>query len=287
MPYRKINILLNALIVLQLCFAACNERRASPDAGTDTLTYLESPVLKDTVHFRNTVGVIDSSLKAGLMAYYPFSGDFRDASGNGFDLTGMNGAGLGADTAGNANAAASLDGVNDFLFVNDHGRLYSDQFSVSLLFKMNNGGKRLCLASHVNYERATAFHFNLGLYADATTGFAVGRPLKYACSAIQENDRSIEVSGRNHLTPNEWHSLVAIFNNGRLFLYIDRQLVDANEAGFNISNNCEQSQLTIGSWWKKDGVYFDGLIDEFRLYNRALGSSEIDYLGKPNLKPGR
>ncbi|MDH3623486.1 MAG: hypothetical protein OEQ49_06395 [Myxococcales bacterium] len=50
----------------------------------------------------------------GLLAHYPFSGDARDHSGNGYDGT-VNGPVLATDRFGTSDGAYSLDGVDDVI----------------------------------------------------------------------------------------------------------------------------------------------------------------------------
>jgi hypothetical protein len=67
----------------------------------------------------------------GLVGWWPFNGNANDESGNGNNGT-VNGATLTTDRNGNANAAYSFDGVNDYIqSINPLGNLTSD-FTISL-----------------------------------------------------------------------------------------------------------------------------------------------------------
>ena len=63
------------------------------------------------------------NLNNGLLAYYPFNGDAKDASGNGNDGTPQNGAQLTTDRFGNPNSAYYFDGIDDYISINDNGKL--------------------------------------------------------------------------------------------------------------------------------------------------------------------
>jgi len=271
----KFTLSLCVWATLMLLSSACTKEVIKEVVKTDTLEVIKT----DTLIIRDTVCASDSCLKVGLRAYYPFSGNFKDASGNGFDLTGMNGVALGADTSGKESSSALLDGIDDYLFVNDAGALYSDQFTISLLFKAKAGGKNVCFSSHHNYDNATGFHFNNGMQADMTGGLAVGKPISN-CTTVQNNDPSIAVATPDPLTLNTWHSYIGIFDNGKIYLYIDGKLVASKTPGYFTSNNCTNARLTLGSWWKSDPGYFNGYLDEYRIYNRALSPCEIDRLSK-------
>ena len=43
---------------------------------------------------------------------------------------------------------------------------------------------------------------------------------------------------------------------------------------------CDTDPVRLGTWWKGDPLYFDGLLDEFRVYNRALSDNEVKQLYK-------
>jgi len=73
---------------------------------------------------------------------------------------------------------------------------------------------------------------------------------------------------------NNWHQAVAIYNGSALNLYLDGALVHNQAGSGSISDN--SGNLRIG----KDGTglgpaFFNGLIDDIRIYNRALSAAEI------------
>jgi len=258
-----------------LLSSACTKEVIKEVVKTDTLEVIKT----DTLIIRDTVCASDSCLKVGLRAYYPFSGNFKDASGNGFDLTGMNGVALGTDTGGHTNAAAFFDGQNDYLFVEDQGKLYSDQFTVSLLFKSKENGRAQYFSTHANFDNASAFHLSNGINANREVGLALGKPT-LGCNTIQENDPSISLATQMPSDGEVWHSYISIFDNGKMFVYIDGKLMATKTPGYTTSNNCTNARLTLGSWWKNDLATFNGTLDEYRIYNRALSPCEIDRLSK-------
>ncbi len=76
---------------------------------------------------------------------------------------------------------------------------------------------------------------------------------------------------------NKWYHLAGTFDGSTMKLYIDGTIDTTVEAAFKISAGT--SSQYIGTKKKLDfGDFFQGLIDEFRLYNRALTEGEIEYL---------
>ena len=80
----------------------------------------------------------------GLVAYYPFSGNANDSSGNGNNGT-VYGATLTTDRFGNANSAYSFDGVSNYINIaNSILPSTSTSLSISLWFiATTNGGEHL------------------------------------------------------------------------------------------------------------------------------------------------
>jgi hypothetical protein len=66
--------------------------------------------------FQPTALILPSSLRTGLVAYYPFDGNANDQSGNGNNGVAY-GASLTTDRFGNTNSAYTFDGINDYIEV--------------------------------------------------------------------------------------------------------------------------------------------------------------------------
>lgn len=95
-------------------------------------------------------------------------------------------------------------------------------------------------------------------------------------------DRYIESASM--VADDEWHHLVASYGNGYAHLYVDGEF-DSEITGPNRSQLSVNNQdLVIGNKdpdWDGDSPYpfaFDGLIDEVRIYNRALDPDEVKAL---------
>ena len=90
------------------------------------------------------------NLNSGLVAYYPFSGSFNDASGNGNNGTPVNGTTFGTDQWGNSNSAAFFDGNDDWIDIGVPSFTFSKKFSVAFRFKTDNSRHQV-LMSRSNY----------------------------------------------------------------------------------------------------------------------------------------
>lgn len=207
-----------------------------------------------------------STINNGLVAYYPFTGNANDASGNGNNGT-ISGAVLTADRNGNASNAydtmagyievpdaASLD-VADFTvtawlrgddFSHSFGVLVGKDYLTSFAIGIDSGGSTVCPAPAGVHRYMTVYIGNVGHYF-ATPDF----------------------------TCNTWYHVAVTYNNAtgvsELFVNAVSQGTITFASG---GNNPNSSPMGVG----KDGSHsdsFHGAIDEVRIYNRVLSAAEV------------
>lgn len=82
----------------------------------------------------------------------------------------------------------------------------------------------------------------------------------------------------------DWHYLVTTYDGEELKMYLDGVLMDTKESDGNI--NSSSSDIYIGN--QSSINFFDGLIDEAAIYNRALTAGEVSqiYSTTPNQGTG-
>jgi hypothetical protein len=79
-----------------------------------------------------------------------------------------------------------------------------------------------------------------------------------------------EITHEFDTNPDGWHQVTAVYAAGNLLLYIDGRYVTSRNAAIAQ----EDALITVGARRNLTG-YFDGRIDDVRLYNRPLTSTEI------------
>ncbi len=226
------------------------------------------------------------NLSNGLVAHFPFNGDFNDASGHGNHAVSVNGAGLGTDKWGNLNAAASFDGIDDYLSVAAAPSISpTTQFSIAFRFKTASPALQM-LFSKSNYYGNGApdnFQYQIGINGQA---YLVSDAL-YLCtnhisSCTTNNFYGSDYTFGNNTEPNQWICVTMTFDNGVKKIYMNGSLVNQSVVAGTNSNNsidaCSGGTFRIGTWWEKDHAYYKGLIDEVRLYNRPLNAQEAEAL---------
>ncbi len=80
----------------------------------------------------------------------------------------------------------------------------------------------------------------------------------------------------SYLDTNTWHHVAGVCNGKDILIYLDGQLIDNHSS--SILDTLITNQLAeIG---RNNGHYFDGKIDELKIYNRALSPYEVEMLAQ-------
>jgi hypothetical protein len=203
---------------------------------------------------------------AGLIAYYPFNGNANDETGNGYNGT-VHSATLSTDRFGNSNKVYSFNGTNTYIEITNSSSLHlKTGFSICVWFKLATGnGDDLMISKHMYGYRSG---FGLGTYGDKARFFVDSG---YTYNGLNTNET---------YNDNQWHFMIGTFDGSSNFqnLYIDGILKKSQQAGYTLTNNFN---ITLGCSKTSSGIltaYYSGLIDDVRIYNRALSTTEIGQL---------
>ena len=200
------------------------------------------------------------------MAEYLFRGSAEDTSGHGRHGV-VHGATLTADRFGAPDGAYRFDGIDDAIVVSPPPPLGSDAMSVSVWARFDQrklGGWSNCIVAQddgVDENQARRV-FQLSTWDRHVVWH------RMTCTRDPECKRWIRFG--------EWYHLVATCANGRHILYLDGIRQDSVEAGFWTHPD---QPLHIG---RKGTIepcfFFRGVIDDVRLYDRALSDREVTEL---------
>lgn len=205
----------------------------------------------------------------GLVAYYPFNGDAQDASGNSNHGTTQNGVTFAADRFGNAGKAASFDGVNDRIMVNNHASLnFSSSFTSSFWVKMNVWAEAANNARGIISKKPNDNSVGYVFYKDGFYQSKINFRLK-------GNAAYDYIPSNSNVIINQWEFWTMVYNSttGKVDIYKNGVLDKTLNTG-NIGNMTNSAPFYIGFSETWTG-YFNGLIDEVRMYNRALSATEV------------
>lgn len=225
-----------------------------------------------------TIAIIALSINAfaqiptnGLVAHYPFNGNANDASVNGNNGT-VNGAILCADRFGNANSAYSFDGVNNNSITVPNSsslNLTSNEISISMWIKWQNND------DDNNYRGLSKGGMDVGSgYELLVRGGSDTGIVEFNISP----NTQYTVQNANSLRT-QWVHLLSVFNNGIGKIYVNGVLSSIDTSSYtNILSNTEPLYLGPRNPNNNYAGQLNGLLDDIRIYNRALNAAEISSL---------
>ncbi len=215
----------------------------------------------------------------GLIAWYPFYENCKDASGNGNNGTLQGGVSLSQDRFGITDYAYNFDGLA--LTYIDCGNsstfdIQSGGLSVSAWIYPVAGGAGL----QAVMSKASANTNNvLGTYEL----YLENRVPKFAITHMNGSPWYTICNTSDTLNYGQWYYLTAIADasSNELRIYIDGQL--KSSTAWSGTYYGGQQKLLIGSNYKSNFASqymynFSGKIDNVRLYNRAISANEIQAL---------
>ncbi|MFN8251444.1 MAG: LamG-like jellyroll fold domain-containing protein [Ferruginibacter sp.] len=217
------------------------------------------------------------NLSNGLVAYYPFTGNPNDASGNGHHGVLVNGGTLTNDRFGNPNAAYRLDGIDDYIKVTDNGAFSNARFSISIWFQTSSSLLQTLIGKR---------DFSAGGTGGAQYQFAINyAPFPgYVSNLVGNNSTCNSIPGSSYintgklLCTEKWYHAVVTFDGTTHKLFLDGILMKTDVPPFNGMLTGCNSEIRFGNWWQQDMQAFNGSVDDIRWYNRALNQAEIDSL---------
>lgn len=202
----------------------------------------------------------------GLVAYYPFNGDAHDASGNG-NHGDVQGAILTTGIKDTLNSAYYFDGTGDYIDCGNGSSLQiSGDITVCAWVKLQptSHGQVIVNKYHLNS--------NKGWLIEATSDGRVcfdGRP-------GPGGEMSNSGFSPQSIYDNTWHFLVGQRQNSTWKIYVDGNLSSQSEGSNGDFTNSINLMIGVQSDRPSDGAAFsNGVIDNVRIYNRALSDEEI------------
>ncbi|HDK41780.1 MAG TPA: hypothetical protein ENG87_00250, partial [Candidatus Pacearchaeota archaeon] len=213
---------------------------------------------------------VSADINTGLVGYWNFDGDTQDNSGNNNHGT-NNGA---VFTTGQIGNALEFDGVGDYVTIGT-GSKYSDLCINGCTF-----------ASWIKpmYESAQASIIGRDDLTDSNYFFR----FYYSQDRLFLNIDDDGVDGNfcrsfgNGILFNSWQHVVGVYNGTHSLVYINGNEIDNTACSWSNINQIawqDNEDTFIGA--KDDSSlkqFFNGTIDEVRIYNRAFSKSDIDEL---------
>jgi hypothetical protein len=207
----------------------------------------------------------------GLLGWWPFNGNAKDASGNGFDGTVFN-ATLANDRFGKPNSAYSYGGVSNYISLPPAPTTPNSQFTFSVWVKpttipQSGTGTNIFVTGYSNSSLDYGITFDNNYSSSGVTGFILG-------GYISPSGGEATTTG---VVPaaNSWYHIVTVRTNTTASVYLNGTLISTNAiTGNPVFYQCTTCVSYLGIRTNMIQPFL-GVIDDLAIYNRPLTADEV------------
>ena len=217
------------------------------------------------------------TLDKGLVLHYTFNGSVKDESNNNNNPV-FNNSKLVEDRFGNKNAAAYFNGVDNYIQIKNNSSLCPEEITMVAVIKPMGFYNGKCFNNSIIDKGY--LDFNPGCYAlrytagEYTHGDCDDGDTAHQNFVGMVSGTSGKTSGDEYIKLNTWYNVVFTFNKQYCRLYLNGEMISSYGSGGNIGKNKED--LFIGKKGNPNYPnWFNGVVDEIRIYNRSLKSEEV------------
>jgi len=278
----KSTIIKLSVVVLTLLLSGCGGTPATPadtnqsaidNGGSDTPT---TPNTDEP----NVDNGVNGTLTNGLIAHYEFEGNANDSSGNGNNGTEHGGVSYVDSVIGKG---ISLDGINDYVSISESLSFpLSDNNLVGSVCYWAKGSGTAISTPREDYESSYSGH-RFGYISNGNTSEDDYFRLTLVNTSYEiDNTFNHRISKENIENKNDKinHYCIAMdgINNTYTFFINGISETIAHQFDESTYNPMERIEIGIynnGSWGK---TYYEGIIDDMRIYNKVLNASEVNEL---------
>lgn len=203
-----------------------------------------------------------------LIGYYPFNGNANDESGNGHHGA-VTGAQLNYDRFGTAFKSYSFNGTSDHIVLSDNFDVIPR--TISLWLNASDTQYRDRYGSVYVSDNPLLLNGNAGIAIRDINGV---KKLLLTTSVITDTF---------NCSISEWHHAVIVSNSiNEVCFYVDGKLIGKHYIKDKLCSADGINKAIVGSDRLTSKNYFKGLIDDIRIYNKALSGWEVNKLFTEN-----
>ena len=210
---------------------------------------------------------------SGLIHYWSFDENQGDIFYD--SVSDKNGRIYGAKwTNGISGSALIFDGKDDYATLPDNNPVWlpENNFTISVWVFFNtftNSTNQMIL--DLNYSRTNELGYNI-LYTNRAPAFQL-----HTNSKINE-----DLNSNFLIPPNQWYHICIVRNSNKQIIYIDGRediLRKCSDKLIRFINDYDDNKVNIGRYTTvlaQPRYFFNGKIDELKIFNRALSNDEIE-----------
>lgn len=221
-------------------------------------------------------------LTNGLVAHWNFNGNANDATGNGHNGTATN-VTYAAGSQGTPGTAALFNGTNSFITVPYHSSFNLTSFTVCAKVKIHGYYTGTC-QGNIIFQRGADFqsgHYTLQFSDNMFNSCQVSDTSKHCFYSHVRNKVPLNTTLQYQPTivSGRWYCVISTFHDDTMRVYVDGVLKNTVQLSSGALGTSTDG-ISIGA--SRMGSYIaypywlNGLIDDLRLYNRALSQNEVD-----------
>jgi hypothetical protein len=262
------------LLTVSAPITGCTKTKLIHD--TTTVTIHDTTVVTDTVGCCN--------INEDMIAYYTFTGgSLKDSSGNHNDIV-FNNATATTDRYGNANGAYLFDGSTSYMRVANSTSLSPTKGAITIMATVKINGYYQGEA-HGNEIIGKGYPDNAGGwimlryidYAPDPYGPPITTQEQFTASFGDNQNRGSSAaisSDTVFAQTGQWYTIIYTFDGSVMNLYVNGKLVNSGTKTTTFNPNT--NDMFLGKY--EDPLFpywFNGVIDEVRIYNKALCASAV------------
>ena len=173
------------------------------------------------------------------------------------------------NSSGGFNTGGAFEFTNDYIEIAKEDSLNFDKndFTISMWIKGTYTSNY-----HYLLHRRTAYQTN-----EIEFKFWGDGSLEFSTDNTAGGEGEVHVRDTSYfLTDNKWYHVVGVRQNDTLYIYVNGEIKDSQSG--TIQNITSQENLFVASNADTNGHYFNGSIDELKMWNRALSFNEIEFM---------
>jgi hypothetical protein len=288
-------------ILFCLCghgLSSCTKTNTIHDTTTNTVHDTTTLIFRDTLTIKDTLVISDtvmSKITKGMIAYYNFNGgNLNDSSGQSNDITFSN-ATPAADRFGNPNNAFLFDGRSSYMQVKNSASLNPSNITLYAIVKPLGFYQGACHGNQIlekGYPYQVNGFYNLAFFpynndvGGQSCALTVDTTKEIFGGSFGDNvqNSSAGAAGSSsndsvYIQKNQWYTIAYTYDGTTAKFYVNGALASSVQNTGNVTFTPNSFDLTIGqTGFSNYPYYFNGVIDEIRIYNRAITNQEVGYL---------